>query len=94
MVKYLRQFAVALHRLAEQVGDHLLVGRAVQHVALMAVPDAQHLRAVVVVAPALAPEFGRLDRRHQHFLRAGRVLLLAHDRSMLRSTRKPSGSQA
>ena len=79
VVEDLRQLAVALHRLAEQVGDHLLVGRAVQHLALVPVDDAQHLLAVVVVAPALAPQLGRLDGRHQHFLRAGGVLLLAHD---------------
>ena len=79
VVQDLRQFAVRVHRLAEQIGDHLLVGRTVQHVALVPVPDAQHLLAVVVVAPALAPQLGRLDRRHQHFLRAGRVLFLAHD---------------
>ena len=45
----------------------------------MAVLDAQHFRAIGVVAPALAPQLGRLERRHQHFLRAGAVLLLAHD---------------
>jgi hypothetical protein len=41
--------------------------------------DAQHLLAVGLVAAALAPEVGRLQRRHQHFDRAGTVLLLAHD---------------
>ena len=45
----------------------------------MAVLDAQHLLAVVVVAAALAPQIGRLDGRHQDFQRAGPVLLLAHD---------------
>jgi hypothetical protein len=29
--------------------------------------------------PALAPEVGELQRRHQHFDRAGAVLLLAHN---------------
>ena len=79
VIKDLRQLAIRMHRLAEQVGDHLLVGRPIQHVALVPILDAQHLLAVVVIAPALAPQLGRLDRRHQHFLRAGRVLLLAHD---------------
>ena len=79
VIQDLRQLAIRMHRLAEQIGDHLLVGRPVQHVAFMPIPDAQHLLAVVVVAPALAPKLRRLDRRHQHFLRTGRVLLLAHD---------------
>ena len=79
MIKYLRQLAIRMHRLAEQIGDHLLVGRPVQHVPIMPVTDPQHLLAVIFVASALAPQLGRLDRRHQHFLRAGRVLLLAHD---------------
>jgi hypothetical protein len=45
----------------------------------MAVADAQHLFAVIVIAAAFAPQIGGLNRRHQHFLRAGAVLLLAHD---------------
>ena len=60
-------------------GDHLLVGRAVEHLAIVPVADAQHLGPVGVVAAAFAPQLGRLKRRHQHFLRAGAVLLLAHD---------------
>ena len=71
----------------------LLVGRPEQHLALMAIGDAQHLLAVIVVAAALLPQLGRLDGRHQQFLRPGPVLLLADDLLDLRSTRKPSGSQ-
>ena len=79
VVEVERQVLVGLHVGAEDLGDHLLVGRAVEHVAVLPVLDAQHLLAVVVVAAALAPELGRLDRRHQDFERAGAVLLLAHD---------------
>ena len=79
VVEQLGQVPVAAHRGAEDVGDLLLVGGAVQHVALVAVLDAQHLRTVVVVARALAPQIGGLDGRHEHFLAARRVLLLAHD---------------
>jgi hypothetical protein len=79
VVERARQVAVALHRVAEDGGDHLLVGRAVEHLALVPVADAQHLRAVGVVAAALAPQVGRLDGRHQQLDRAGAVLLLAHD---------------
>ena len=74
-----RQVLVGAHIGAENLGDHLLVGRPVEHVALVPVLDAQHLLAVVVVAAALAPQLGRLDGRHQHLDRAGAVLLLAHD---------------
>ena len=45
----------------------------------MAILDPQHFLAVGLVAPALAPEVGRLNGRHQHLDGAGAVLLLAHD---------------
>ena len=74
-----RQILVRAHIGAEDVGDHLLVGRPEQHVALVPILDAQHLLAVVVVASALAPQIRGLDGRHQQLDRAGAVLLLAHD---------------
>ncbi len=74
-----RQILVRAHIGAEDLGDHLLVGRPIQHVALVPVLDAQHLLAIGLVAPALAPQVGRLDGRHQQFDGAGAVLLLAHD---------------
>ena len=79
VVERQRQVLVARHRRAEDVGDQLLVGRPVEHVALVAVLDAQHLGAVVVVAPALAPEVGRLQRRHQQRDVPGALLLLVDD---------------
>ena len=79
MIEVERQVLVRLDVGAEDLGDHLLVGRAEQHVALVAILDAQHLLAIVVVAAAFAPQLGRLDGRHQDFQRAGPVLLLAHD---------------
>ncbi len=74
-----RQVLVGRHVRAEDVGDHLLVGGPVEHVAAMAVGDAQHLLAVVLVAPRLAPEIGRLQGRHQHRHVAGADLLLVDD---------------
>ncbi len=74
-----RQILVAADMGAEDVGDHLLVGRPIEHIAVVPVADAQHFLAVIVVAAALAPQVGRLDGRHQHFLDTGPVLLLAHD---------------
>ena len=79
VVEDFRQRPIAPDVVPEDVGDLLLVGRAVEHVAVVAVDDAQHLPPVAVIAPALAPEVGRLDRRHQHFLGAGAALLVAHD---------------
>ena len=79
VVEVERQVLVGAHVGAEDLGDHLLVGRPVEHLALVPILDAQHLRAVGVVAPALAPQIGELQRRHQHLDRAGAVLLLAHD---------------
>ena len=74
-----RQVLVGLHAVAEDRGDQLLVGGPVQHLALVAVGDAQHLLAVDLVTAALLPDLGGLDGGHQQFERAGAVLLLAHD---------------
>ena len=79
VIEVLRQVTVALRAVAEEHGDHLLVGRPEQHVAVVPILYAQHLGAIGVVAPTLAPQIGRLDGRHQHFLRPRGVLLLAHD---------------
>src|SRR5438105_9723872 len=49
----------------------------------MAVLDAEHLLAVIVVAPAFAPELSRLYCRHQQFDRAGAVLLLPYNSANL-----------
>ena len=74
-----RKIAIGAHIGAEDVGDHLLVGRTIQHFTSMTVLDSQHFLAVSVVASALAPQLRALYRRHQKFDRAGSVLLLAHD---------------
>ena len=79
LIKVLRQIPITFDEAAEDIGDDFFVGRAVEHLPLMTVDDAQHLLAVIVVAPAFFPEIGRLDRRHEQFLGAGRVLLFAHD---------------
>ena len=79
VIEILRQVLVAVDLLGDDGGDLLLVGGAVEHVALVPVLDAQHLLAVIFVAPRLAPQIGRLNGRHQHLLGTGPVLLLAHD---------------
>ena len=77
VVEVLRQVLVALQAIADDHRDHLLRRRTKQHVALVAILDAQHLLAVGLVASALSPELRRLDGRHQKLDRAGPVLLLA-----------------
>ena len=79
MIQHFRQIPVAAHRIPKNLGDQFFVGGTVQHVPVVAVGDAQHLLAVIIVAPAFAPNFGGLNGRHQQFLGAGAVLFLAHD---------------
>ena len=79
MVEVERQVLIGLHERTEDVGNHLLVGRAVEHRTLLAVLDAQHFLAIGVIAAAFLPEFGGLQRRHQELDGAGAVLLLADD---------------
>ena len=79
VVEVARQVAVAFGVGAEDVGDHFLIGRAIEHFAVMAVDEAEHFLAIAVIAAGLAPELGGLDGGHQHFLRPCPVLLLAHD---------------
>jgi hypothetical protein len=73
------QVAVRAHLAAHDVGDHLLVRRAVAELAIAAVADAQQLLAVVIPPAGLLPQLRRADGRHQDLLRAGAVHLLAHD---------------
>ena len=79
VIEVARHVLVGLNTLAEDVGDHLLIGGAEEHVAVMPVLDAQHFLAIGVIAAGLAPEIGGLDRRHQHLDGPCPVLLLAHD---------------
>ena len=74
-----RQVLVGAHIGADDLGDHLLIGRAIEHLTVVPVDDAQHFLAIGVIAPRFAPQISGLDRRHQHFDRAGADLLLADD---------------
>ena len=79
MIEIERQAFVRFHVGAENLGDHFLVGRAEQQFALVPVGDAQHFRAIGIVAAAFAPQIRQLQRRHQEFDGAGAVLLFAND---------------
>ena len=89
VVEVERQILVGADIAAKDRRNHFLVGRPVEHVALVPVLDAQHLLAVGVVAAALPPQVGRLDGRHQKLDGAGAVLLLAHDLADLLQHPKP-----
>ena len=76
VIEHLRHVAVGSREGAENLGDHLLVGGAEEHVPAVPVGDPQHLLAVVIVAPGLPPEIRGLDRRHQERDGPGKLLLL------------------
>ncbi len=71
---------VALDLLARDVGDDFLGCGLDDEVALMAVLQAQELRAVLVPAARLLPQLCRLDDRHQELDGSGCVHFLAHHR--------------
>ena len=79
MVEILRQIPVTANIVAHDLGDLFFVGRAVEHVAAVAVLEAQHLRSVRIVAPAFAPEIGELHGGHENSLRAGVLHFLVND---------------
>ena len=79
MVEVQRQVLVGLHIAAEDVGDHLLIGRAVEEFALVAILDTQHFLAIGLIAPAFAPQISRLDGWHQQLHCARAILLLLDD---------------
>jgi hypothetical protein len=79
LVKVERKLAVALHFPPHEVAEHLFRGGRVAELALGAILDAQHQRAVKVPTPGLLPQFRRLHGRRQHLERPGAVHLLAHD---------------
>ena len=60
MIEVQRQVLVGLDGRAEDIGDHLLIGRTIEHRPVLPVLDAQHLLAIGVIAAAFLPEFGRL----------------------------------
>ena len=79
MVENARHVLVGFCARAEDFGDHLLVGGTVQHLAFVAIRDAQHLLAIRLVAAALPPQLRRLNGRHEQLDGARAVLFLADD---------------
>jgi hypothetical protein len=79
LVQVERQLLVAAQFVAHQVGDHFFVGRADAELAAVAILQAQQFGAVLLPAARFLPQFGGLNRRHQHLEGAGGVHFLAHD---------------
>ena len=79
VVEVQRQILVGLHIAAENVGDHFLIGRPKEELALMAIFNAQHFLAIGIIAAAFAPQVGRLDRGHEQLHRTRAVLLFLDD---------------
>ena len=70
VIEIKRKIAIRPDIAPEDVRNHLLVGRTIEHFTFMTVLDPQHLLAVGVVTPALAPQISRLDRGHEQLNRA------------------------
>ena len=79
LVEVDRQLAIAFDLAPRDIRDHLFVGGPEHEVALVAILQAQQLRAEFLPATRFLPELGRLDRRHQQLQRSGAVHLLADD---------------
>lgn len=78
LVQVERQLFIAGQLVTGQVGDHFFVGRTDAEVTLVAVFQAQQLRAVLLPATGFLPQLGGLDARHQHLQGAGGVHFLTH----------------
>ncbi len=77
LIEHLGQVTVALDIAGGQLGNHLFVGGAQDHLALAAVVEGKE--HVHLVPPALLPYLERLYYRHIDFLAAGPVHFLAND---------------
>ena len=77
LVKIQRQLAVAFDFASHHVGNHFLMCRAKTEIALMAVFDAQQLRAILLPAAGFNPQFGRLHGGHRQFNPAAAVHFFA-----------------
>ncbi len=74
-----RQLLVALHDLAHDVGDDLLVRGTEAEVGALAILEAKQLAAVELPSAALLPQLGGLHGWHEQLLAAVALELFAHD---------------
>ena len=79
LVEIFRELAVGADLVGGERGDDLLVRGAEHPFALRVVAHLEEHITRGLVAPGLLPDFGRLQRGHEDFERAGAVHLLADD---------------
>ena len=79
MIKVQRQVLVGFDIGTEDVRDHFLIRRTIEHGPILTILDPQHFLAIGIVAPAFLPQLRRLQCRHQQLDCAGSVLFLPHD---------------
>ncbi len=79
LIEDLGQLTVRFNLGADEVRDDLLVRGAEAELPLAAVLEPQQLFSILAPPAGLIPQLGRLDHRHQQFLRAGAVHLFADD---------------
>ncbi len=79
LVEVDRQLLVAVQLIAGQVGNDFFVGRAHAEFAVVTILQSQQFGAVLLPAPGLLPQLGRLDGGHQDFQCACLVHFLAND---------------
>ena len=79
LVEVDRQLLVAADLAAHDVGDHFLVRRPDDEVALLPILQTQHERPHLFQAAAFLPQLGGLDHRHHELQRAGAIHFLADD---------------
>ncbi len=79
LIEVARHLPVAVDLPPEQVSNDLLVGWRQAEVPLVTILHAQHLGTHLLPAAGLLPQFCRLHHRHQHFLGAAAIHLLAND---------------
>ncbi len=79
LIEIHRQLLVAAQFAPRDVGDDLLVSRAVGELAVMPILETQQFRTVLGPAAGFLPQFRRLYGRHGQFQGACAIHLLAHD---------------
>ena len=79
LVEVQRQLLVAIDLVANQVGDHLFVGRAQHEGAVVAVGQTAQLGTILLPAAGFLPQLGRLHHGHRDFDGAGAVHLFPDD---------------
>ena len=79
LIEIYRKLPVGFDLVADQIGDHLLVGRPETVLPVMTIPEAEQFLAVMDPASRFLPEFRRLHHGQKDLLGSGPVHLLPDD---------------